>query len=658
MRKRVLRIVSLLLVALLLVSLVPNATVSAAESITVTAEPSWPCGELNYGVYDSLPGYALNMVFNKGNYWVTEFSYFNLSDGRIGYCIQPYKPGTTGSYTQNPSKWADLSDQRQQGVGLAFLYGAPNNGDTSSAAYFATAAVVRDMACGYRMGDTTFTTNGNNGSVFTSSPFGEKLRTGYPEAYAKYEEILAAIAKHGTLPSFAVKSKYEIGAAQTLTLKYNKTTGLYEASATDTNGVLAHFNYTSSIAGLTITKSGNTLSFSATAEAAAKLAEGVTMSGRGFEFEQPQDVCTVWSAGDASQLIAVMDAATDPVPSYFKLQAENPTGKLQIKKTAPNGGSVAGWSFTIQDAAGKTVGTYVSDASGVITADLAPGTYTVTETDGEYEYWQNDPEPTKTVTVVAGQTATVTFENRLMGKIKIIKTVVGEGSVEGWQFRITRLSDNKDMGTFTSGADGTILTGKLEPVSYRVEELLPDGSLYQCTTENPQTVTVVAGQTATVTFSNSLRPGKIAIEKVDAQGNPLAGAKFLLEWSKDGGTWAAVTGTPAGEVVTGGCASAGLSDGCLTSGSDGLVVFEGLHPGLYYRLTEVEAPAGYTLLTDTAFEGQLPLDTLTVTLKVVNSPRIVMPMTGAFGPILAAVGAAVTIVCACCLLSRRRRNKK
>lgn len=61
MRKRVLRIASLLLAMLLLVSLVPNATVSAAESITVTAEPSWDCGEINYGVFDNLPGYALNM---------------------------------------------------------------------------------------------------------------------------------------------------------------------------------------------------------------------------------------------------------------------------------------------------------------------------------------------------------------------------------------------------------------------------------------------------------------------------------------------------------------------------------------------------------------------------------------------------------------------
>ena len=654
MNKSVTRIVAVFLIIVCMATLLP--TVQAADTVTIDHEYSKYIGKTWFNWYTQYAGYPADMVFSTGEYWTETMAYFTTTDGRIAFCLEPSVSGTTGSFTN--IGWSGIVDFKKRGIALALAYGAPNNGKSSEADLMATAAVVWDMACGYRDRSGAFMLDGDHGTYITSSPFGTALQTNFPAAYAEYTNILAKLAKHGTVPSFSVKLKSQLTDANPIVLKYDAASGTYKASVTDSNGVLESFNFTSTISGLTFAKSGNTLNITATKAAAAQLTTPATIQNRGNEIEVSEDLCTVWYPSGGGQKVCTLDAPTDPVPCYFKLEAEATTGKLQIKKTAPNGGSVAGWSFTIQDAAGKTVGTYVSNASGVITADLAPGTYTVTETDGEYEYWQNDPEPTKTVTVVAGQTATVTFENRLMGKIKILKTVVGEGSVEGWQFRITRLSDNKDMGTFTSGADGTILTGKLEPGSYRVEELLPDGSLYQCTTENPQTVTVTARQTATVTFSNSLRPGKIAIEKVDAQGNPLAGAKFLLEWSKDGGTWAAVTGTPAGEVVTGGCASAGLSDGCLTSGSDGLVVFEGLHPGLYYRLTEVEAPAGYTLLTDTAFEGQLPLDTLTVTLKVVNSPRIVMPMTGAFGPILAAVGAAVTIVCACCLLSRRRRNKK
>lgn len=601
MRKRVLRIVSQLLAALLLVSLVPNATVSAAESITVTAEPSWNCGEINYGVFDNLPGYASNMVFNKGNYTVIDFSYFVLSDGRIGYCIQPYKPGTTGTFVQNPAAWADLSQQRQQGVGLAFLYGAPNNGDTSSAAYFATAAVVRDMACGYRTPGTAFTTNGNNGSVFSSSPFGEKLRTGYPEAYAKYEEILAAIAKHGTLPSFATNSKYNIGAAQTLTLKYNKTTGLYEASATDTNGVLACFNYVSNTSGLTFTKDGNTLKVTATAEAAKNIADGVTITSRGYEFEQPEDVCTVWTAGDATQLICVMDAQTDPVRSYFKLEVEPFTGNLRFVKNTNTGTGLAGWYFDLYKDRACTVkvGTYgPTSGNGTFTATgLEPGTYYVKEVaeSALYPYWDYDTTVHEVV-ITAGDTTDVTINNTHNGKLLIRKTLSAGTKLDGWQFRVTRLSDNTDMGIFTTGEDGTILTGNLLPVQYMVEEILDPNSPYYCEGENPVTVTVEAGKTTEVSFTNNLRKETITVTKTgevftsveETEGvyqpvyttKNLAGAVFEVRAAED-------IKAPDGTVL---CAAGTLVD-TITTGADGKATTKPLYLGKY-TVKEVTAPDG------------------------------------------------------------------
>ena len=54
----------------------------------------------------------------------------------------------------------------------------------------------------------------------------------------------------------------------------------------------------------------------------------------------------------------------------------------------------------------------MTESTGIIALNLEPGTYTVTETDGEKEYWENDANPTKTVTVKAGQTAKVTFTNK------------------------------------------------------------------------------------------------------------------------------------------------------------------------------------------------------------------------------------------------------
>lgn len=126
---------------------------------------------------------------------------------------------------------------------------------------------------------------------------------------------------------------------------------------------------------------------------------------------------------------------------------------------------------------------------------------------------------------------------------------------------------------------------------------------------------------------NELQDGEIIIHKVDPLMRPLAGAKFLLEWSEDEGiTWNPVISSEL--PVKGGCTSPNLVDGYLVSGDDGLITFTGLYPTLKYRLTEIEAPAGYVLLSDTAFEGKLPGYEYTHELTVHNSAGFTFPTTG------------------------------
>ena len=303
-------------------------------------------------------------------------------------------------------------------------------------------------------------------------------------------------------------------------------------------------------------------------------------------------------------------------------------GKAEIIKTATNGGSVEGWEFTITDADGNTVGTYTTDAVGKILVDLNPGTYTVQETDRQDPYWYCDTAP-QTITVKAGETATVTFRNQWIGKAKIIKTLANPeaGTLKDWLFKITDAS-GKDWGTYGTDDTGVILLD-LEPGTYTVKEILEADSLWQCATENPQTITVEAGKIAEVTFTNALRPGEVAIQKVNHEGAPLAGAEFLLEWSEDGINWHPVTYTDGVVISKGTCSSSGLQDGKLISETDGWVVFSGLYPTLQYRLTETEAPAGYQLLQGCAYEGVLPVDgNLAVSLMVVNVPVFMLPETG------------------------------
>lgn len=331
-------------------------------------------------------------------------------------------------------------------------------------------------------------------------------------------------------------------------------------------------------------------------------------------------------------------------------------------KKTNTGENVEGWKITIYSdpACTQEVGTITTNEEGRGGYYLDPGIYYAKETGDEYgrfedEYWMVD-ETVQKIEILPHQDTDITFTNVQYGKLKILKAVEGDGSLAGWVFQITDAHGNAVEGSpFTSGEDGMILTANLLPGEYTVEELLPEDSLYQCKSENPQKVSVVQGQTAGVSFVNTLRPGTITVKKVDTTGSSLAGATFLLEWSKDESTWQSVQYSES--VTKGGCSAENLTDGCLTSGVDGILQWTGLHPGLHYRLTEVKAPEGFKLLMGTAFTGTIPTDTLSVELTVVNARTFTMPETGAVsGAILRVLGLAAAISCLCMLsvLSRKR----
>ena len=337
-------------------------------------------------------------------------------------------------------------------------------------------------------------------------------------------------------------------------------------------------------------------------------------------------------------------------------------GLVWFYKKTNTGQSVEGWHITVysDEACTQKVGTLITNADGKAGYYLDPGIYWAKETGDEHgrfedEYWMVD-ETVHKFEIKPHEDVSITFTNVQYGRLKISKTVEGGGSVEGWQFKITDAEGKVlDGSPFASNKDGIILTGNLLPGQYTVEELLPENSFYQCVSENPQTVTVKQGEIAEVSFVNALRTGKVTVEKIDITGSPLAGATFRLEWSEDGSLWHPVTYSET--IVRGGCSAKGLTDGCLTSGEDGVLQWTGLHPGLHYRLTETKAPEGFKLLTEAAFTGTLPTDTLSVELTVVNARTFTMPETGAVsGAVLRVLGLAAAISCLCMLpvLSRKR----
>lgn len=337
-------------------------------------------------------------------------------------------------------------------------------------------------------------------------------------------------------------------------------------------------------------------------------------------------------------------------------------GLVWFYKKTNTGQSVEGWHITVysDEACTQKVGTLITNADGKAGYYLDPDTYWAKETGDEHgrfedEYWMVD-ETIHKFEIKPHEDVSITFTNVQYGRLKISKTVEGGDSVEGWQFKITDAEGKVLEGSpFASNKDGIILTGNLLPGQYTVEELLSENSLYQCVSKNPQTVTVKQGEIAEVSFVNALRTGKVTVEKIDITGSPLAGATFRLEWSEDGSLWHPVTYSET--IVRGGCSNPDVTDGSLTTGTDGLLEWDNLYPGLKYRLTETKAPEGFKLLTEAAFTGTLPTDTLSVELTVVNARTFTMPETGAVsGAVLRVLGLAAAISCLCMLsvLSRKR----
>ena len=332
-------------------------------------------------------------------------------------------------------------------------------------------------------------------------------------------------------------------------------------------------------------------------------------------------------------------------------------------KKTNTGESVEGWHITVyaDEACTQELHTGITNEDGRTGYYMDPGIYWAKETGDEYgwfedEYWMVD-ESVQKFEIKPHEDVSITFTNVQYGKLKVIKTVDGDSSVAGWKFKITDSEGAAIEGSpFTTDEKGIIEISHILPGEYTIEELIPEGSLYYCKSENPQTVTITQGETAEVTFTNALRPGKITLNKVDTQGKPLAGATFLLEWSEEGSLWWPVEYSEA--VEKGCCSNADIADGCQTSGKDGTIEWEGLYPTLYYRLTEVKAPDGYNLLEGTAYEGQLPMEDLTVSFTVVNARTFTLPETGAgSGMILRIASLLVAIGCIGAIITVYRKKR-
>ena len=211
-----------------------------------------------------------------------------------------------------------------------------------------------------------------------------------------------------------------------------------------------------------------------------------------------------------------------------------------------------------------------------------------------------------------------------------VRKISEDGNVANISFVLTD-ANGKELDRKTSGTDGSLrFPGLRIGQRYTVTELVPEG--YVCT-ENSKQITVQAGEN-TVQFENRLLRGAISVRKVNTGGGSLAGAVFLLEYSKDGVKWTAVQPVTSGSGGIGTCVGV-AADGTITTGDDGKAVFSDLViSGVMYRLSETKAPAGYQLLAEPVFIGSITPNEeqrCELAYTVVNAPLLQMPPAGGSG---------------------------
>ena len=491
---------------------------------------NWGHGELHY----------MNGWFAGESKKVTVYT-IGSWNGNACYCIEPGTPLAIGdvmtkrdeTYWDNyPSTYNKTieADEIKLFIGRIFQYGytgtvttewrSQNAADADKLAHImATQTLVWETIVGERDSDFNHVDPGSYDAVKDRVATNHPL---YSQFISYYNSMEANVQKHSKVPSFFAKSTSK---AQEIELAWNGTN--YSATLTDTNNVLGNYTFSADQSGITFSVSGNKLTVIANTAPSGKVSITATKTG------SVRKGVVVWSDGVITPGSGIQDLSTysaevnDPVKGYLNIKVS--LGSAKIVKTSEDG-KVSGITFTITgNGVNKTVTT---GANGEIKIDnLSPGTYTVTEVvEDRYE-----PQTAKTVTVVSGQTATVSFNNTLKrGDLKIVKTSE-DGIVSGIPFVVSGNGITKNV---TTDANGEIKIEGLLPGTYTVTEQHKDYYEPQAS----QTVTVEYDKTATVSFDNVLKRGDLTVTKT-AEDGLTEGIKFRLTGTSDSGVKIDVTAT-------------------------------------------------------------------------------------------------------------------
>ena len=463
-------------------------------------------------------------------------------------------------------------------------------------------------------------------------------------AKALNKELPSTAAQTGTISATKTGGDYFSGSNYVLAvykLSESGVTASVDASGTNISGVQA------SVSGTTLTVSVPTANLNGSGNWKVKLTKTATANVETMLAYQI-------SGNTANQRLVMLDtiAVKKNLSGSVQGTITNNEGVIEVYKKGTGGEKLAGAVFTATNqATGQKTLIGPTNAQGYAknTQPLPIGQYIVTETTFPDGWKQADGQPTSWNVEITKAKTTVTIQAvnaPAVGDLELTKTSE-DGIVSGIAFTVT--GPNNYKATVDTNILGKWKLTGLKPGIYTVIETVPDRYIPQ----TAKIVTVTAGRTAAISFHNTLKRGSIQVSKVNHSGNTLSGAEFLLEVSKDNGaTWNPVTSAE--------CSSAGLANGKLTTGSDGIAKFENLPviPTMRYRLTETKAPEESALLADSLYDGTLPLTgDYSLSLTAVDGRLLVLPATGENGIWLITVAVATFFLTSVTLLKQIKENK-
>ena len=289
-----------------------------------------------------------------------------------------------------------------------------------------------------------------------------------------------------------------------------------------------------------------------------------------------------YSIDTPPQTVLLSGKDQDVVTLRFSNQ---PYGSVLIKKLADdvNKTPLAGATFLVTDDKGTFIGTangeFTTDKSGAIQLPKLPaGTTIVAKEIRPPEGYALDGTP-QTITVQAGENAPLTFYNKPLCNLTILKRdALTKKPLAKAEF-IVKDSEGKPIGTdngrFVTGSDGTVTITALNPNATIIvsEDKAPIGYIKE---ETPKTIVVRSGVPNSLTFDNEPSTTLVIHKYIEGTENePLSGVAF--------------------KVVDGSGAAVGPDDGVYYTDKAGEIVLNGLEPGTTVVAREIKSVDGFVL---------------------------------------------------------------